>query len=116
MTKLIVSGVKPFSVFGLVHMCRRKRIREAWLKDYPKLTAEGGAPGDENAGLVAFLREHFTDLDALKEDQQEEDYIVLPELPAEGRGAYNPIVVKDVGAWGSTYQDPYDYRGRGGSV
>jgi hypothetical protein len=33
-----------------------------WNEDFPAFRTEGGQPGTENAGIVAFMRERFGDI------------------------------------------------------
>ncbi|KAH8831206.1 hypothetical protein DL96DRAFT_1586844 [Flagelloscypha sp. PMI_526] len=62
-------GIKPLSRFGLVHFIFGKRIREATQKTYPRFYEEGGQPGESDAGVVAFIREHL--LGVLSNDEEE---------------------------------------------
>jgi hypothetical protein len=35
-----------------------------WNEDFPAFRTEGGQPGTENAGIVAFMRERFVDIES----------------------------------------------------
>lgn len=35
-----------------------------WNEDFPAFRTEGGQPGTENAGIVAFMRERFADIES----------------------------------------------------
>ncbi|KAJ7692209.1 hypothetical protein B0H17DRAFT_1179332 [Mycena rosella] len=48
-----------------------------WHQDFPALHTEGGRPGSEDAGIVAFLRERLVDL--------EDDELVAPEHDLEAQ-------------------------------
>lgn len=58
------------------------------------ITTEGGTAGDENAGLVAFLREHFTDLESLEGDDH-----VAHTGGNTSRGNYDTMILKDMDDW-----------------
>jgi len=66
--EVLLTGIKPFSVSGIADCFQRDRYREAWQKDFPHLRTEGGLRGSEQAGFVAFLREHLIDLDLMYGD------------------------------------------------
>lgn len=72
-------GHKPIGFFGLVHSFQKDRVRNAWNADFPNIKSEGGLPGSQEAGLVAFLRESLVDLGGLdgssdeEEEEQKED-------------------------------------------
>ncbi|KAJ7107958.1 hypothetical protein C8R44DRAFT_885339 [Mycena epipterygia] len=54
---------RPLSALGLVHIFQRRDLTRKWNEDFPALHTEGGRPGSESAGIVAFLRERLVDLD-----------------------------------------------------
>ncbi|KAJ6575843.1 hypothetical protein B0H10DRAFT_2199224 [Mycena sp. CBHHK59/15] len=54
---------------GLVHIFQRRSLVQKWHEDFPALHTEGGRPGSESAGIVAFIRERLVDLDD-KEDHE----------------------------------------------
>ncbi|KAJ6543078.1 hypothetical protein B0H19DRAFT_1077094 [Mycena capillaripes] len=55
-------GRRPLSALGLVHMFQRRRLVRQWHEDFPAIQTEGGLPGSESAGIVAFIRERRVDL------------------------------------------------------
>ncbi|KAF8173428.1 hypothetical protein K438DRAFT_2051565 [Mycena galopus ATCC 62051] len=54
---------RSLSALGLVHIFQRRDLTRKWHEDFPALHTEGGRPGSESAGIVAFLRERLVDLD-----------------------------------------------------
>ncbi|KAJ7289430.1 hypothetical protein C8J57DRAFT_1628296 [Mycena rebaudengoi] len=54
---------RPLSALGLVHCFQRRSLARKWNEDSPALHTEGGQPGSESAGIVAFLRERLVDLE-----------------------------------------------------
>jgi len=63
----ILFGIKPLSVFGLVHTFHRKRLREACMAEYPMLAQQN--PPKSERGLVSLLQDRLIDLDFLKEEE-----------------------------------------------
>lgn len=59
---------KPLSIFGLVHKLGSSRR----LDEYPSLRTEGEDEGER--GLVAYLRDHFMDLEGIQQ--------ATPDAPA----------------------------------
>ncbi|KAJ7027501.1 hypothetical protein C8F04DRAFT_1266896 [Mycena alexandri] len=55
-------GRRPLSALGLVHIFQRRRLKHQWNEDFPAIHTEGGLPGSESAGIVAFIRERLVDL------------------------------------------------------
>ncbi|KAJ6543076.1 hypothetical protein B0H19DRAFT_1268245 [Mycena capillaripes] len=55
-------GRRPLSALGVVHMFQRRRLVRQWHEDFPAIHTEGGLPGSESAGIVAFIRERLVDL------------------------------------------------------
>ncbi|KAJ7813339.1 hypothetical protein B0H14DRAFT_3750612 [Mycena olivaceomarginata] len=55
-------GRRPLSALGLVHILQRRRLVRQWNEDFPAIHTEGGLPGSESAGIVAFIRERLVDL------------------------------------------------------
>ncbi|KAJ7711949.1 hypothetical protein B0H16DRAFT_1744573 [Mycena metata] len=55
-------GRRPLSALGIVHIFQRRRLERQWHEDFPALRTEGGLPGSESAGIVAFIRERLVDL------------------------------------------------------
>jgi hypothetical protein len=46
---LILLGIKPLSIFGVVHYFQRNQIRSAWRKDFPLILSEGDNNQSEKA-------------------------------------------------------------------
>ncbi|KAF8144295.1 hypothetical protein K438DRAFT_1782944 [Mycena galopus ATCC 62051] len=55
-------GRRPLSALGIVHMFQREALVRQWNGDFPAIHTEGGLPGSERAGIVAFIRERLVDL------------------------------------------------------
>ncbi|KAJ6543081.1 hypothetical protein B0H19DRAFT_1239217 [Mycena capillaripes] len=55
-------GRRPLSALGVVHMFQRRQLVRQWHEDFPAIHTEGGIPGFESAGIVAFIRERLVDL------------------------------------------------------
>ncbi|KAJ7636239.1 hypothetical protein FB45DRAFT_444454 [Roridomyces roridus] len=55
-------GRRPLSALGVVPIFQRRALVQQWHKDFPALHSEGGFPGSEEAGIVAFMRERLVDL------------------------------------------------------
>ncbi|KAJ7764941.1 hypothetical protein B0H16DRAFT_432501 [Mycena metata] len=54
-------GRRPLSALGIVHIFQRRRLERQWREDFPALRTEGGLPGSESAGIVAFICERLVD-------------------------------------------------------
>ncbi|KAJ6569051.1 hypothetical protein B0H19DRAFT_1373388 [Mycena capillaripes] len=55
-------GRRPLSALGFVHVFQRRALVRRWHKDFPAIHTEGGTPGSESAGIVAFIRDRLVDL------------------------------------------------------
>ncbi|KAF8211155.1 hypothetical protein K438DRAFT_26040 [Mycena galopus ATCC 62051] len=55
-------GRRPLSALGVVHVFQRAALVRQWNDDFPVIHTEGGLPGSERAGIVAFIRERLVDL------------------------------------------------------
>ena len=66
MTHWLVLGVKPISLFGVVHSLQRKNMRDAFTRDYPQIHQDisGFAAG---RGFLALVHDHVIDLGFLVE-------------------------------------------------
>ncbi|KAJ7861914.1 hypothetical protein B0H13DRAFT_2354907 [Mycena leptocephala] len=53
---------RPLSALGLVHIFQQRTLVRQWHKDFPAIHTEGGSPGSESAGIVAFIRERLVDV------------------------------------------------------
>ncbi|KAJ7881510.1 hypothetical protein B0H14DRAFT_3857722 [Mycena olivaceomarginata] len=71
-------GRRPLSALGVVHLLQRRALVRRWHEDFPAIHTEGGPPGSENAGIVAFIRERLVDLG--------EDPRGLPKDPKDAEG------------------------------
>ncbi|KAJ7669904.1 hypothetical protein DFH06DRAFT_1372298 [Mycena polygramma] len=56
-------GRRPLSALGIAHLFQRRTLTRRWHEDFPALQTEGGRPGSESAGIVAFIRERLVDID-----------------------------------------------------
>ncbi|KAJ7350922.1 hypothetical protein DFH08DRAFT_862664 [Mycena albidolilacea] len=56
-------GRRPLSALGLAHIFQRHTLVRQWHADFPALRTEGGQPGSESAGVIAFIRERLIDID-----------------------------------------------------
>ncbi|KAJ7712245.1 hypothetical protein B0H14DRAFT_3638401 [Mycena olivaceomarginata] len=57
-------GSRPLSPLGFIHFLQRRMLMRRWNEDFPAFRTEGGQPGTENAGIVAFMRERFVDIES----------------------------------------------------
>ncbi|KAH8825534.1 hypothetical protein DL96DRAFT_117036 [Flagelloscypha sp. PMI_526] len=64
-------GLRPLSRFGFVHLFLRGRLREATREQYPNFHHEGGQPGEAEAGVVSFIRQHL--LGVVEDDEEERE-------------------------------------------
>jgi len=55
-------GRRPLSALGVVHIFQRRALVRQWNEDFPAIHTEGGTPGSESAGIVAFIRQRLVDL------------------------------------------------------
>ncbi|KAJ7106004.1 hypothetical protein C8R44DRAFT_987545 [Mycena epipterygia] len=55
-------GRRPLSALGVVHIFQRRALVRQWNEDFPAIHTEGGQPGSESAGIVAFIRQRLVDL------------------------------------------------------
>ncbi|KAJ6473494.1 hypothetical protein DFH09DRAFT_1218872 [Mycena vulgaris] len=55
-------GWRPLSALGIVHLFQRRELVRRWHEDFPAIHTEGGTPGSESAGIVAFIRERLVDV------------------------------------------------------
>ncbi|KAJ7084674.1 hypothetical protein C8R44DRAFT_894117 [Mycena epipterygia] len=55
--------MRPLSALGVVHIFQRRALVRQWNEDFPAIHTEGGTPGSESAGIVAFIRQRLVDLD-----------------------------------------------------
>lgn len=92
------SGKKPFSALGVVHVFQRKHLLEALRVEYPAFRNEGGQPGSDGAGVVAFVRKHLIDIDVDNEDNNTEpvsdDTEYLPVQVSSEQFSTEPLETK----------------------
>ncbi|KAJ7211945.1 hypothetical protein C8J57DRAFT_1256494 [Mycena rebaudengoi] len=74
---------RPLSALGLVHIFQCRTLERNWQTDFSAIHTEGGQPGTENAGIVAFIRERLVDLDEdeLRDAEAAEDHRGSQERP-----------------------------------
>ncbi|KAJ7312563.1 hypothetical protein DFH08DRAFT_896721 [Mycena albidolilacea] len=53
---------RSLSALGVVHLFQRRALVRRCHEDFPAIHTEGGLPGSQNAGIVAFIRERLVDL------------------------------------------------------
>ncbi|CAK5266973.1 unnamed protein product [Mycena citricolor] len=53
---------RHLSALGALHIFQRGTLIRRWHEDFPQLLEEGGQPGSESAGVVAFIRERLLDV------------------------------------------------------
>ncbi|KAJ7312698.1 hypothetical protein DFH08DRAFT_444546 [Mycena albidolilacea] len=56
------TAMRPLSALGIAHTFHRSSLTQQWHEDFPALRTEGGLPGSEAAGIVAFIRERMVDV------------------------------------------------------
>ncbi|KAJ6553023.1 hypothetical protein B0H19DRAFT_1072508 [Mycena capillaripes] len=57
-----ICGWRPLSALEVVHIFQRHRLIRQGHEDFPAIHTEGGLPGSESPGIVAFIRERLVDL------------------------------------------------------
>ena len=67
------------SALGVVHVFQRRALVRRWHEDFPAIHTEGGTPGSESAGIVAFIRERLVDLDEDPPDATRDDDNIEPQ-------------------------------------
>ncbi|KAJ7628936.1 hypothetical protein FB45DRAFT_1059586 [Roridomyces roridus] len=81
-------GRRHLSALGVAHIFQRGALTRRWHEDFPKLRTEGGKPGSEDAGIVAFIRQRLIDIDDPKTDDDDDDSLRTPSAmemtPREG--------------------------------
>lgn len=71
------SGRRPLSALGLIHIFQKRTLIRRWHNEFPALHTEGGLPGSESAGIVAFIRERLINIDAGDEHNTEPQAVSL---------------------------------------
>ncbi|KAF7328710.1 Short-chain dehydrogenase/reductase family protein [Mycena venus] len=64
---------RALSALGLVHWFQRRALLRQWHEDFPALRTEGGQPGSETAGIVAFIRERLVDVEDERPKQEDSE-------------------------------------------
>ncbi|KAH8801816.1 hypothetical protein DL96DRAFT_782395 [Flagelloscypha sp. PMI_526] len=64
-------GLRPLSRLGFVHLFIQARLRQATREQYPNFHHEGGQPGETEAGVVSFIRQHL--LGVVEDDEEEKE-------------------------------------------
>ncbi|KAJ6465506.1 hypothetical protein C8R47DRAFT_1154863 [Mycena vitilis] len=73
-------GRRPLSALGLAHLLQRRTLTRKWHEDFPALQTEGGKPGSESAGIVAFIRERLVDIEPIHGDSETQTIVGDVEL------------------------------------
>ncbi|KAJ7492953.1 hypothetical protein B0H11DRAFT_2006736 [Mycena galericulata] len=84
-------GTRPLSALGLVHVVQRSSLVKNWYQDFPALRTEGGQPGTENAGIVAFIRQRLVDVGPDEEVESDQRTIDLEAQDSTGGAPYEEI-------------------------
>ncbi|KAJ7465426.1 hypothetical protein B0H11DRAFT_1922230 [Mycena galericulata] len=84
-------GTRPLSALGLVHVIQRSSLIKNWYQDFPALRTEGGQPGTENAGIVAFIRQRLVDVGPDEEVESDQRTIDLEAQDSTGGAPYEEI-------------------------
>ena len=79
------TGRRPLSALGVVHLFQRRALVRQWHNDFPTLHTEGGLPGSESAGIVAFIRERLVDLE--ENPQHDQDELQSTQEPESDRSS-----------------------------
>ncbi|KAJ6588322.1 hypothetical protein B0H19DRAFT_203264 [Mycena capillaripes] len=89
---------RSLSALGIVHLFQRRKLIRNWNEDFPALYTEGGQPGSEPAGIVAFLRERLVDLDDEDKDLDDDEDGHPGDLEAQRpslQSMHRPIASED---------------------
>lgn len=77
------TGRRPLSALGLVHVFQRRHLVRRWHEDFPLIHSEGGLPGSDSAGIVAFIRERLVDLGDVPLATSNDQPVVEPLVPKD---------------------------------
>ncbi|KAJ7111345.1 hypothetical protein C8R44DRAFT_742467 [Mycena epipterygia] len=97
-------GRRPLSALGLVHIFQRSKLVDKWNEDFPALRTEGGTPGSESAGVVAFIRERLIDLEDMPSP-------AAPGFDGQESGSRRNVPQGDTDLQ-STHEGPQNLRGQ----
>ncbi|KAJ7711930.1 hypothetical protein B0H16DRAFT_1479838 [Mycena metata] len=95
-----LNGRRPLSALGLVHVFQRRRHKRQWDEEFPTIRTEGGLPGSESAGIVAFIRERLVDLgqDPHENQADQPDDVEAQETLAAVEGMPEAVTLESVPA------------------
>ncbi|KAJ7330952.1 hypothetical protein DFH08DRAFT_815036 [Mycena albidolilacea] len=86
-------GSRPLSPLGFIDFFRCRTPIRRWSEDIPAFRTEGGQPGTENAGIVAFMRKWFMDIPSespktkdVESQHLPEDVTQVKEMQEKGNG------------------------------
>ncbi|KAJ7203111.1 hypothetical protein GGX14DRAFT_652603 [Mycena pura] len=68
-------GHSLLSAWRISFNAKNSFTNHKWHEDFPALRTEGGLPGSESAGIVAFIRERLVDLDQPRPRDASEKYM-----------------------------------------
>ncbi|KAJ6535388.1 hypothetical protein DFH09DRAFT_1404504 [Mycena vulgaris] len=75
------AGRRPLSALGVAHIFQRGALARRWHEDFPTIHTEGGTPGSESAGIVAFIRERLVDLGEDPRSAADEPHDIEAQMP-----------------------------------
>ncbi|KAJ7760207.1 hypothetical protein DFH07DRAFT_1021968 [Mycena maculata] len=84
-------GRRPLSALGLMHLMQRRSLVKRWNEDFPAIRTEGGLPGSDNAGIVAFIRDRLVDVGTDENDARDPNRTDLEAQDAPSRDSYEEI-------------------------
>ncbi|KAJ7629295.1 hypothetical protein B0H17DRAFT_1150677 [Mycena rosella] len=79
-------GRRPLSALGVVHVFQRRTLVRHWHDEFSVIHSEGGLPGSESAGIVAFTRQRLVDLREDPRSVQRKDDPEAQTLPRPWQG------------------------------
>jgi hypothetical protein len=74
-------GRRALSALGVVHVFQRRTLVRQWHDDFPAIHTEGGLPGSDSAGIVAFIRERLVDLGEDPRSREAKEDLEAPNSP-----------------------------------
>ncbi|KAJ7629291.1 hypothetical protein B0H17DRAFT_1150674 [Mycena rosella] len=80
------NGRRPLSALGVVHVFQRRTLVRHWHDEFSAIHSEGGLPGSESAGIVAFTRQRLVDLREDPRSVQRKDDPEAQTLPRPWQG------------------------------
>jgi hypothetical protein len=79
-------GRRPLSALGVAHVFQRRTLVRQWQDDFPAIHTEGGQPGSDSAGIVAFIRERLVDLGEDPRSSEGKEDLEAQDTPSPGQG------------------------------